>query len=139
MNRRELREQIFKILFSAAFYTYKEMSEQTMLFLESLDEPAKETDIVYITQKAEAVLKKCKDLDKMLKEQIKEWDIDRMGKVELAILRLALYEMKYDETIPEKVAINEAVELAKTFGQESSSVFVNGVLAKFAEEEKIHG
>ena len=53
-----------------------------------------------------------------------------MGKVELTILRLAVYEMQYDEEIPEKVAINEAVELAKKFGRDESSAFINGVLAK---------
>ena len=59
-----------------------------------------------------------------------------MGKVELTILRLALYEMKEDEEVPEKVAIKEAVELAKKFGGKDSPAFVNGILAKFASEEE---
>ena len=58
---------------------------------------------------------------------------DRMGKVDLTVIRLAVYEMKFDETIPDGVAINEAVELAKKFGQDESAGFVNGVLAKFVE------
>ena len=58
-----------------------------------------------------------------------------MGKVELTILRLAVYEMKFDEDIPEKVAINEAVELARKFGGNDAPAFVNGVLAKLAEKE----
>ena len=58
------------------------------------------------------------------------WKTRRMGKVELTILRLALYEMLYDEEVPEKVAINEAVELAKKFGQGESPAFINGVLAR---------
>lgn len=69
----------------------------------------------------------------MLEKEAEGWKISRMGKVDLTILRLAVYEIKYDEDIPTSVAINEAVELAKKFGQEESSKFVNGVLAKFAK------
>jgi N utilization substance protein B len=58
------------------------------------------------------------------------WKLNRLGKTDLSILRLAVYEICYDESIPEKVAINEAVELAKRYGGDSSSAFINGVLAK---------
>ena len=68
----------------------------------------------------------------MINETAKGWSTDRMGKVDLTILRLAVYEIRYDEDVPTGVAINEAVELAKKFGQEGSFAFVNGVLAKFA-------
>jgi len=61
------------------------------------------------------------------------WKLNRMGKVDLTILRLAIYEIKFDDTIPTKVAINEAVEIAKLFGGDSSGAFVNGVLAKLAK------
>ncbi len=67
----------------------------------------------------------------MLNEKAKGWSTNRMGKVDLTILRLAVFEIKYDEEIPTGVAINEAVELAKKFGQDSSPAFINGVLAKF--------
>ena len=70
----------------------------------------------------------------MINEKSKGWSTDRMGKVDLTIIRLAVYEMKYDDTIPEGVAINEAVELAKKFGQDESAGFINGVLAKFVEK-----
>ena len=63
------------------------------------------------------------------------WKTKRMGKVELTILRLAVYEMLYDDTIPEKVSVNEAVELAKKFGGNESPAFVNGVLARFIPKE----
>ena len=63
------------------------------------------------------------------------WSTRRIGRVELAILRLAVYEIKEDESIPEKVAINEAVELAKKYGGNESSSFVNGILAKFAKKQ----
>ena len=68
----------------------------------------------------------------MLDEQAKGWNTGRMSKVDLTILRLAVYEIKYDDSVPVSVAINEAVELAKKFGQDASSGFVNGILAKFA-------
>ena len=69
----------------------------------------------------------------MINEKAKGWNTDRMGTVDLTVIRLAVYEMKYDETIPDGVAINEAVELAKLYGQDESAGFVNGVLAKFVE------
>ena len=68
----------------------------------------------------------------MINEKADNWSTERMGKVELTILRLALFELKFDEQIPTGVAIDEAVELAKKFGQDGSSAFVNGILAKFA-------
>ena len=68
----------------------------------------------------------------MLEEVSEGWKVKRMGKVDLAIMRLAVYEMKYDEEIPVRVAINEAVEIAKKYGQDSSPSFINGILAKVA-------
>ena len=72
----------------------------------------------------------------MLDEASKGWKISRMGKVELTVLRLAVYEMKFDEDIPEKVAINEAVELARKFGGDDAPAFINGVLAKLAVKQE---
>ena len=73
------------------------------------------------------------EIDQMLSEKTTGWSLQRIGKVELAILRLAVYEMLFDDTIPVSVAINEAVELAKKYGAEDSASFINGVLAKFAK------
>lgn len=75
-------------------------------------------------------------IDAMLDEASKGWKISRMGKVELTVLRLAVYEMKFDEDIPEKVAINEAVELARKFGGDDAPAFINGVLAKLAVKQE---
>ena len=72
------------------------------------------------------------EIDTMLKDNTEGWDLNRIGKAELAILRLAVYEIKFDDDIPTGVAINEAVELAKIYGQDQSSGFINGILAKFA-------
>lgn len=71
-------------------------------------------------------------MDGLLNQKAEGWNTARMGKVDLTILRLAVYEIRYDDFVPTGVAINEAVELAKKFGQEASAGFVNGILAKFA-------
>ena len=80
--------------------------------------------------KVEKVLEKLTELDTAINETAEGWTTRRMGKVELTILRLALFEIRYDEEVPDKVAINEAVELAKKFGGDESPAFVNGILAK---------
>ena len=81
------------------------------------------------------IMDKIPEIDEQINEVAAGWRTKRMGKVELTILRLALFEMKYDDSIPEKVAINEAVELAKKFGGDESPSFVNGILAKFAGKD----
>lgn len=132
MSRRELREQIFKLLFRIEFNQKEEMSKQTELFFEEEENQANAADTAYITDKFNKIMEKLDELDAALNEKVQGWDTARMGKVDLTILRLAVYEILFDETIPVGVAINEAVELAKKFGQDSSPSFVNGVLAKFA-------
>ena len=91
-----------------------------------------EEDNSRISEKFGRIVEKLDSIDQALNEKVQGWDTGRMGKVDLTILRLAVYEMLYDDDIPTGVAINEAVELAKKFGQDSSSSFVNGVLARFA-------
>ena len=132
MNRRSLREQVFKLLFRVEFNSKEEMEEQCRLFLEHEDVEISEEDAEHIVGKYTAIHECLEEIDSRINENAKGWSTDRMGKVELTIIRLAVYEMKYDETIPEGVAINEAVELAKKFGQDESAGFINGVLAKFA-------
>lgn len=131
MSRRQLREQIFKLLFRIEFNDEADMPQQVALFLEQ-EEPLEDSDREEITQKYEKILKRKEELDAMLEEKATGWNVSRMGKVDLTILRLALFEILYDDKVPTSVAINEAVELAKKFGQTESASFVNGVLAKFA-------
>lgn len=133
MNRRSLREQVFKLLFRVEFNEKEEMDEQCHLFLEHEDVEMSEKDEVHIVEKYKAIHEKLEEIDVLINEKAKGWNTDRMGKVDLTIIRLAVYEMKYDDTIPDGVAINEAVELAKMYGQDESAGFVNGVLAKFVE------
>lgn len=131
MSRRELREQIFKLLFRIEFNDETEMPEQIALFFEG-EEPVEDSVREEISRKYEAVVEKKQQLDAMLDSKATGWKVSRMGKVDLTILRLALYEMLFDDEVPVSVAINEAVELAKKFGQTESPAFVNGILAKFA-------
>lgn len=131
MSRRELREQIFKLLFRVEFNNMEDMPEQEQLFFEDED-AAKDEDAVYISDKYHKISEKLSEIDSQLNEKASGWDTGRMSKVDLTILRLAVYEICYDEDVPTGVAINEAVELAKKFGQDASFGFVNGVLAKFA-------
>ena len=134
MNRRSLREQVFKLLFRVEFNAKEEMEEQCHLFLEHEDVEISEKDANHIIEKFTEIHDRLEEIDQMIDEKAKGWSTDRMGKVELTIIRLAVYEMKFDEAIPEGVAINEAVELAKNYGQDESAGFVNGVLAKFVEK-----
>ena len=131
MSRRELREQIFKLIFRAEFYDKEELPEQEKLFFEDYELNMKPEDETYISEKSNKILEKLDEIDGMIHQEAKGWTTERMGKIELTILRLAIYEIKFDEDVPAGVAINEAVEIAKKFGQEESAGFVNGVLAKF--------
>ena len=131
MSRRELREQIFKLIFRAEFYDKEELPEQEKLFFEDYELNMKPEDETYISEKSNKILEKLDEIDGMINQEAKGWTTERMGKIELTILRLAIYEIKFDEDVPARVAINEAVEIAKKFGQEESAGFVNGVLAKF--------
>ena len=133
MNRSLLREQVFKLLFRVEFNPMEEMPEQEELFTSTSDDDFSKQDADYIREKYEKIADKLDDIDKAINEKTKGWDTERMAKVELTIIRLAVYEIKHDESVPTGVAINEAVELAKKFGQDGSPAFVNGVLAKFAE------
>ena len=135
MNKRSIREQIFKILFRAEFNSLEEMPQQAALYFESGDFTAADSDREYITGKCMQILERLPEIDALLSGNLKGWSLSRVGKVELTILRLAVYEICWDERIPTGVAINEAVELAKKYGQEDAGAFVNGVLGTIAREK----
>ena len=136
MKRAELREHIFRMIFGYEFNSDAEMPEQMQLYFEQLDEEdtvPTEADITYIRDKALAVILKTEEIDKLINDNTKGWKTSRMNKVDLSILRLAVYEMKWDDDIPEGVAIDQAVELAKKYSGDEGPSFVNGVLAKLAQ------
>lgn len=132
MNRRALREQVFKLLFRIEFNNQEEMQQQCSYFFEDSDNQILEDDMDYIQYKFNMIMDHLSEIDRLINEKAKGWSTQRMGKVDLTIIRLAVYEILYDEDVPTNVAINEAVELAKKFGQDESYGFVNGILAKFA-------
>jgi N utilization substance protein B len=133
MNRSELREQVFKLLFRVEFNSMEEMTEQEEIFTLSEDEEFLSKDTEYIRDKYEKIASRLTEIDEAINSNTTGWSTSRIAKVDLAIIRLAVYEIKYDDLVPTGVAINEAVELAKKYGQDGSPAFINGVLAKFAE------
>ncbi len=150
MTRREMREHCFKMLFGVGFYPAEETAQQIRQYFSSPEEDdtmedgtseiihqvdMKETDQVFLANRVEEMAAKVPELDGRLNEVAQGWKTRRMGKVELTILRQALYEMLYDSEVPEKVAINEAVDLAKKYGGKDSPAFINGILAKLVTAE----
>lgn len=131
MTRRQLRENVFKMLFRVEFHDDKELPEQLILFEDEL-EPISEDEKIYMTNKYKDIYAHIEELDAAINEVSKGWKTICMGKVDLTLIRLAVYEIRFEEEIPVKVSINEAVELAKKYGTDDSPAFVNGILAKFA-------
>ena len=86
----------------------------------------------YIEEKVKKLIAALPQIDEAINQVSKGWKTSRMAKADLAILRLAVYEIRYDDQIPAGVAINEAVELAKSYGSDASAAFINGILARFA-------
>lgn len=134
MTRTELREYVFKLLFRVEFNEPEDMALQEELFFHDDETVFSDKDKAYIAEKFERIKNVIPELDEALFAKAEGWNKNRMGKVELTIFRLAIYEILKDDTVPTGVAINEAVELAKKYGQDNSGSFVNGVLAKFTKE-----
>ena len=150
MTRRELREHSFKVLFRADFYPVEEMDEQIERYFGAPveddvtpegttilhDSNLSEAEQAVVTEKVKKILEKLPEIDKALEDTAEGWKVSRMGKADLTILRLAVYEMEYDEDVPVGVAVNEAVELSKKFGGDESPAFVNGILGKIGKTGK---
>lgn len=121
------------MIFMFAFTLEKDMQEQVDMYLASVEDLADE-DWQFLEERFERVHSKIPEIDARLNEAARGWKTDRFAKADLAVLRLAVYELKYDETIPEGVAINEAIELAKKYGGDESPAFVNGVLGEVSRQ-----
>lgn len=135
ITRAALREHIFKIIFATEFATDTDAALRAVLYLDNLtdeeDEPVllNEKDREYIIEKSESIAGKLAEIDAIINKYSKGWSTERIGKAELAILRVAVFEIVFDENIPENVAINEAIELTKLYGEATAPAFVNGILA----------
>lgn len=142
MKRSAVREHVFRILFRYEFHKPADFEEQVSLYFEEAQTDEDEFYIANIPDelgmaeiKSRAILvsDKLSEIDEKLSEVCENWKLDRIGKTELSILRLAAYEILFDDDIQTPVAINEAVELAKKYCDDKSHSFVNGVLARFVK------
>lgn len=139
MTRREAREHTFKMLFARDFYRAEEWQEQAENYMDLLESedgqavPSEEEKAVLLSRVLD-ICGKGTELDAAINEAAEGWTTKRMSRVDLTIIRLALYEILYDESVPTRVAINEAVEIAKKFGGDDSPSFINGVLARLVRE-----
>ncbi len=150
MNRAFLRENIFRLLYLYNFHEQQEMEQQIDRYLDKMDsvedteelrelrlerlkEPISDEDREFIKKRIADISAQFDRIDSAIDEVAVGWKTERMSKVDLTVLRLAYFEMKYDGEVPELVAIDQAVELAKKYGSKDSPKFVNGILAKFMQ------
>ncbi|MBQ8638028.1 MAG: transcription antitermination factor NusB [Lachnospiraceae bacterium] len=142
MNRRQLRDYTFKLLFHVTFYENGELEEQLETYLNECMFPEEGQLLLIESEKEElktrfhAIVEKLPQINERIGQSSEGWKPERMNRVDLSILRLACYEMDYDAEVPQKVAINEAVELAKKYGGDESPRFVNGILSKLVRAEE---
>ena len=136
MNRTESREASFKLLYSIQISPDSELQEQIDLFMEAEEIDDKEA-IEYINNVIKGINDHNEEIEKQISDNIKQgWTIARISKVDLTLLKLGIYEILYTD-IPFKVVINEVVKIAKKYGDDSSSSFINGVLASIIEKNNI--
>lgn len=134
MKRSAIRELAFRLIYSLEIQKPEDLEEQIELYLECEeveDDEAKE----YIKDAVLGIKEHINEIQGLIEKNLKaDWKIDRISKIDLSLLKLAIYEIKYKK-IPYKVAINECLELSKKYGEESSKNFVNGILASVVKEE----
>ena len=133
MKRSAIRELTFRLIYSLEIQKAENLEEQIELYLECNeveDEEAKE----YIKDAILGINEHIEEIQELIEKNLKaDWKIDRISKIDLSLLKLAIYEIKYKE-IPYKVAIHESLELAKKYGEETSKNFINGILASVVKE-----
>ena len=133
MNRSRIREEAFKLIYSLEIQKKENIEEQLELYLED-NNLSDEDAVSYIKDAVFGIEKNKEKIEEEISKNLKsDWKLERISKIDLSILKLAIYEIKYKD-LPFKVAINEAVELAKKYGEDSSQKFVNGILASVVKE-----
>lgn len=134
MNRSLAREETFKLLYSLEIQK-EDLKEQTEIYIENA-EISDENTKKYMSAIVEGIENNIKDIENKISENLKkDWKIERISKINLVLLKLAIYEILYTET-PFKVVINEVVELAKKYGDDTSPNFINGILASIVKESE---
>lgn len=135
MKRTEAREQAFRLLYSLQLMDEKNIEEQLEIFIQE-NEIKDKDGIDYIKDVIVGTNKYNEEIEKSISENIKaDWDINRISKIDLTLLKLGIYEIIYSK-LPYKVVINEVVELAKKYGDDNSKSFVNGVLASIVKKNE---
>lgn len=134
MTRRALREHLVRLLYMREFHEADELEEQNQLYFDVIlpNEDAECEERDEVLTRLTAIVEKLPEIDALLTAKLQNWNFRRIGLTEKTVLRISAFEILYDD-VPAKVAINEAVELAKLYGGEQSSGFVNGVLAKIVK------
>lgn len=133
MKRSAIRELAFRLIYSLEIQKPEELEEQVELYLECNEVEENEAK-EYIKDAVFGIKQNINEIQGLIEKNLKaDWKIDRISKIDLSLLKLAIYEIKYKD-IPYKVAINEGLELAKKYGEESSKNFVNGILASVVKE-----
>lgn len=141
MNRRKSREVAMRLLFQTtlngenleeALENLKDVRESEEITKEKDYESVdlKDVDIDYVKRIIKGIEENKEEIDEKIKGNLKNWKIERLSKVDLSILRLCTYELKFEEDIPNRVSVNEAIELGKKYSGEKSATFINGVLGK---------
>lgn len=136
MKQRAFKEQVFKLLFRAEFNTKEELIEQLPFYFEAGDLTVTDEDRARIEERLSAILDDLPEIDAQIAQKLRNWRPERIGKVELAVIRMTVYELQKNPEIPVGLVINDAVDLAKKFGQDGAGQFVNGVLASFVPENR---
>ena len=134
MSRRSARKNAFYLLFQMDFTPTEEYSEVKDIFFAEKEEKIEEEDKDFILELVDGTNDNIEQIDEIIGGNAKGWNTHRMSQIDLAILRLAVYELKYGEETPIGVVINEAVELAKKFSTDEAPAFINGILGKVAKD-----
>ena len=136
-SRRDARRHVFNIIFQLPFHngiTVETLAEAKAYYYEEIETRPSGKTAKYIDRAVWGVFERQNQLDQVIEKFLREWTLDRLSKVDLALLRLAVYEMLCEEDVPMGVAVNEAVELAKEYGADESPAFINGVLGNIQRE-----
>ena len=128
MKRHEAREKALQTLF--------QLDGTELTVAEAIEHVMDGTDDNFYNLLVEGTYTNLSSIDEKLKGHLENWSLERLPKIERTILRMAVFELSYMEDAPSRVVMNEAIELSKTFGDDKSSRFVNGVLSKFTDELK---
>lgn len=135
MSRKAAREHVFKILYELPFQREDVTLLTDSYFRDFVEEPVEAEDEEFIRKETQGVQEHLERLDEEIGAALKGWKVNRLSKVDLAILRLAAYEILFEDSLPVSVSINEAVELAKKYSQEAAPAFINGILGTVAPRE----